>query len=130
MYPRPALSQQLERTTLAAQDKTLGTFLPRRCRPKVVVNRAEPEFRHLLTKARRMARVLTASEQPRVNHLVQKRFAQRIRTALEVFGRQLDQRRFVGNSPREIREPRVVGDAMRGNLAAEMFVVELREEEL
>jgi len=77
-----------------------------------------------------MAGIFTAGEQPSVNHLVQKRFAQRIRTAFEVLRRKLDQRRLVRDPPGEIRKSRVVGDAMRGNLATEMFVVEQRKEEL
>ena len=65
-----------------------------------------------------------------MDHLVQQRLTQCLRVLLEVLERELDQRRLVRDAPGEVRETRIVRDPVRGNLAAEALVVELREEEL
>ena len=61
---------------------------------------------------------------------MQQRLTQCLRVLLEVLERELDQRRLVRDAPGEVRETRIVRDPVRGNLAAEALVVELREEEL
>ena len=74
--------------------------------------------------------VLPAGVKPSMDHLVQQRLTQCLRVLLEVLERELDQRRLVRDAPGEVRETRIVRDPVRGNLAAEALVVELREEEL
>jgi hypothetical protein len=43
---------------------------------EIVVDRLEPELAHLLLERVRVAGIHVLGEQPRVNHLVQQRFAQ------------------------------------------------------
>ena len=127
---RPALAQQLQRATLAAQDEAFRAFAPRHRGSEIVINRLQPDVAHLLLERDGMTGIFPARVEPRVDHLVQERFAQRLGMALEVLGREFDQRRLIRYAAREIPETAVVRDPVSGNLTTEPFVVELREKQL
>jgi len=129
-YPGTFLSQHLHRAVLATQDETLVALTPRSRSAEVVIDGGESDVSHLLAEMRRVAGIFAAREEPRVNHFVQQRLSKSVGAPLEMLGRQLYQRRLVRDTPGEVRESGVVSDAMSRNLTAEMFVVELREEEL